>query len=121
MTERPAGSGPADAIDDRSRRRPRAYGVTMNAIDQTLYDAFGQRQIATVFGPLTQYHVVLEVDPALRNDPDILGKILRHRRGVAGQQHRSAEQRHRQRASRRPPRRCRCRPSRGSSGAWRRW
>jgi multidrug efflux pump len=47
----------------------------MNTIDQTLYDAFGQRQIATVFGPLTQYHVILEVDPALRSDPDILGKI----------------------------------------------
>ena len=51
------------------------FGLTMDAIDQTLYDAFGQRQIATVFSPLTQYHVVLEVDPAFRNDPSILDKI----------------------------------------------
>ncbi len=76
----------ADVADDRQdaglqmfinidRQTAAAYGVTMNTIDQTLYDAFGQRQIATVFGPLTQYHVILEVDPALRSDPDILGKI----------------------------------------------
>ena len=51
------------------------YGVTLDQIDQTLYDAFGQRQIATVFGPLTQYHVILEVDPAFRSDPGILDKI----------------------------------------------
>jgi hydrophobe/amphiphile efflux-1 (HAE1) family protein len=76
----------ADVADDRQdsglqmsisidRQMAAAYGVTMNAIDQTLYDAFGQRQIATVFGPLTQYHVILEVDPALRNSPDILDQI----------------------------------------------
>jgi hydrophobe/amphiphile efflux-1 (HAE1) family protein len=76
----------ADVTDDRQdsglqmsieidRQTAAAYGVTMNSIDQTLYDAFGQRQIATVFGPMTQYHVVLEVEPALRGDPDILGKI----------------------------------------------
>jgi multidrug efflux pump subunit AcrB len=77
----------ADVTDDRQdaglqmsisidRQTAAGYGVTMNTIDQTLYDAFGQRQIATVFGPLTQYHVILEVDPVLRNDPDILGKIF---------------------------------------------
>jgi hydrophobe/amphiphile efflux-1 (HAE1) family protein len=51
------------------------FGITMNAVDQTLYDAFGQRQIATVFTSLTQFHVVLEVGPAFRNDPGILDKI----------------------------------------------
>jgi multidrug efflux pump len=77
----------ADVADDRQdaglqisieidRQLAASYGVTMSAIDQTLYDAFGQRQIATVFGPLTQYHVILEVDPVLRSDPDILGKIF---------------------------------------------
>jgi multidrug efflux pump len=76
----------ADVADDRQdeglqmsiaidRQRAASYGISLNAIDQTLYDAFGQRQIATVFGPLTQYHVILETDPKLRNDPDILGKI----------------------------------------------
>ena len=64
----------ADVADDRQdeglqmsiaidRQRAASYGISLNAIDQTLYDAFGQRQIATVFGPLTQYHVILEVDP----------------------------------------------------------
>ena len=38
-------------------------GVTGQAIDNTLYDAFGQRQISTMFTQLNQYHVVLEVDP----------------------------------------------------------
>jgi multidrug efflux pump len=51
------------------------FGVTMSAIDQTLYDAFGQRQIATVYSSLTQYHVVLEVMPEFRSDPAILDKI----------------------------------------------
>lgn len=51
------------------------YGITLSTIDQTLYDAFGQRQIATIYGPLTQYHVVMEVDPASYQDPTILDKI----------------------------------------------
>ncbi|HZS85177.1 MAG TPA: efflux RND transporter permease subunit [Stellaceae bacterium] len=57
------------------RKAAARYGVTLGAIDQTLYDAFGQRQIATVFSPVTQYHVILEVDPAFRDDPRILDKI----------------------------------------------
>ena len=62
----------AVAIDREAAAR---FGVTLNAIDQTLYDAFGQRQIATVFATLTQYHVILELDPAFRSDPNILDKI----------------------------------------------
>jgi multidrug efflux pump len=48
----------------------------MDAIDQTLYDAFGQRQIAQIYSPVTQYRVILEVDPAFRNDPSILERIF---------------------------------------------
>jgi len=51
------------------------YGVTLGAVDQTLYDAFGQRQIATIYGPLTQYHVILELDPAQRGDVGILNRV----------------------------------------------
>ena len=40
-------------------------GVDMTSIDNTLYDAFGQRQVSTIFTQLNQYHVVLEVDPEL--------------------------------------------------------
>ena len=57
------------------RKAAARFGVTLNAIDNTLYDAFGQRQIATIYSPLTQYHVILEVDPAFRNEPNILEKI----------------------------------------------
>ena len=38
-------------------------GITPQMIDDTLYDAFGQRQISTMFTQLNQYHVVLEVEP----------------------------------------------------------
>ncbi|MEJ0015092.1 MAG: efflux RND transporter permease subunit [Acetobacteraceae bacterium] len=51
------------------------YGVTMSVIDNTLYDAFGQRQIAMVFSPLTQYHVVLEASPSFRTDASVLDRI----------------------------------------------
>ncbi|HKD85398.1 MAG TPA: efflux RND transporter permease subunit [Terriglobales bacterium] len=50
-------------------------GVTASAIDNTLYDAFGQRLVSIMFTQLNQYHVVLEVDPAFAADPDSLKSI----------------------------------------------
>jgi len=47
-------------------------GITPSMIDNTLYDAFGQRQVSTMFTQLNQYHVVLEVDPAFQRDPSDL-------------------------------------------------
>jgi multidrug efflux pump len=47
-------------------------GVLPQAIDDTLYDAFGQRQVSTIFTQLTQYHVILEVAPRFQQDPDAL-------------------------------------------------
>jgi multidrug efflux pump len=44
-------------------------------VDDTLYDAFGQRQVSTIFTQLNQYHVVLETAPAFRDSPDDLGRI----------------------------------------------
>jgi multidrug efflux pump len=52
------------------------YGVTASAIDQALYDAYGQRQISTVFTQLNQYHVVLEVAPPFRSKPPDLGRLF---------------------------------------------
>jgi multidrug efflux pump len=51
--------------------RETAYrlGITPSAIDQTLYDAYGQRQVSTIFTQLNQYHVVLEVDPNFQKNP----------------------------------------------------
>ncbi len=40
-------------------------GITPQLIDNTLYDAFGQRQVSTMYTPLNQYHVVMEVDAAV--------------------------------------------------------
>ena len=51
-------------------------GVTMQAIEDTLYDAFGQRQISTIFGQSNQYRVVLEADPSWQANPDSL-RLLR--------------------------------------------
>jgi multidrug efflux pump subunit AcrB len=60
---------------DIDRDAASRLGLTANTIDQTLYDAFGQRQIATIFTDTTQYKVVLEVAPQFRGDPATLAKI----------------------------------------------
>ncbi len=58
-----------------NRQATARMGVAMNEIDRTPYDAFGRRQIATVYSPLTQYHVIFEVDPSYRDDPAVLDRI----------------------------------------------
>ena len=50
-------------------------GILPADIDNTLYDAYGQRQVSTIFTQLNQYHVVLEVDPQFQQDPDALKNI----------------------------------------------
>jgi multidrug efflux pump len=50
-------------------------GVSMQAVQNTLYDAFGQRQISTIFGQANQYRVVLEADPAWQADPASLQRL----------------------------------------------
>jgi hydrophobe/amphiphile efflux-1 (HAE1) family protein len=52
------------------------FGIQPQAIDDTLYDAFGQRQVVQYFTQLSQYNVVLEVDPKLQEDPAALSKIF---------------------------------------------
>ena len=52
------------------------FGITTAAIDQTLYDAYGQRQISTMFTQLNQYHVVLEVQPAFEKNPSNLNDLF---------------------------------------------
>ncbi len=51
-------------------------GLTLSAIDNTLYDAFGQRQVSTIYTSLTQHHVVLEASPRYQLDPASLDKIF---------------------------------------------
>jgi multidrug efflux pump len=47
-------------------------GLVMSQIDNALYDAFGQRQVSTIYSAINQYHVVLEVAPRFWQDPSIL-------------------------------------------------
>jgi multidrug efflux pump len=50
-------------------------GVTASQIDNTLYDAFGQRQVSTIYKDLNQYHVVMEVSPSFWQSPETLRDI----------------------------------------------
>ncbi len=50
-------------------------GISPQLIDQTLYDAFGQRQVTTLYTQLNQYHVVLEALPSFQTNPDKLHNI----------------------------------------------
>ncbi len=50
-------------------------GITPAQIDNALYDAFGQREISTIYQKLNQYHVVLEVDPRFKSTPDSLNSV----------------------------------------------
>jgi multidrug efflux pump len=52
------------------------FGITPSSIDQSLYDAYGQRQISTIFTQLNQYHVVLEVLPEFRTVPEDLRNVF---------------------------------------------
>jgi hydrophobe/amphiphile efflux-1 (HAE1) family protein len=56
-------------------------GVNPNLIENTLYDAFGQRYITEIYGQLNTYHVVLEVEPAYQQDSDALSRIYVHGSG----------------------------------------
>jgi hydrophobe/amphiphile efflux-1 (HAE1) family protein len=57
--------------------RDAAYrlGLSMGLIDQTLYDAFGQRQVGTIYTSSHQYKVILEVQPQFQDDPTALSRI----------------------------------------------
>jgi multidrug efflux pump len=50
-------------------------GIAMADVDNTLYDAFGQRQVSTIFTQLNQYHVVMEVGQNFQTDPGVLNNL----------------------------------------------
>src|ERR1700687_4628665 len=60
------------AIDRDTASR---LGIQPQQIDETLYDAFGQRQVSTIYTQLNQYHVVMEVDPVYQNSPDAVQSL----------------------------------------------
>jgi HAE1 family hydrophobic/amphiphilic exporter-1 len=67
------------------RNQAARYGITPQVIDDTLYDAFGQRQIAQYFTQLSSYYVVMEVLPSLQGDPNSLQRIFLHSPSTGGE------------------------------------
>jgi multidrug efflux pump len=76
----------ADTNSDQQNRGLQAYlqydrataarfGISPQLIDNTLYDAFGQRQVSTMYTPLNQYHVVMEAAPEYWQNPEFLKQI----------------------------------------------
>ena len=63
----------ADLTIDRSTAS--RLGIALQSIDNTLYDAYGQRQVSTIFTQLNQYHVILDVAPEFSQDTPALGDL----------------------------------------------
>ena len=85
----------ADANSDQQNRGLQAYvqydrqtaarfGISPQLIDATLYDAFGQRQVSTMYKAINQYHVIMEAAPEYWQNPEFLSEI--YVRSPGGQQ-----------------------------------
>jgi multidrug efflux pump len=70
-----AQEGGLRAALDINRQRAGQLGVSLQAVTDTLNDAFAQRQISTIYGQANQYRVVLEAMPMYQRDPSILSKL----------------------------------------------
>jgi multidrug efflux pump len=73
VTDQQLGGEAESVVIDRATAS--RFGVTPSIIDNTLYDAFGQRQINTMYTQLNQYHVILEADPKFQLNPQKLNDI----------------------------------------------
>jgi multidrug efflux pump len=63
----------SDLVIDRETAA--RLGITVSQIDNTLYDAFGQRQVSTIYAAKNQYHVVMEVAPRYWQNPETLKDV----------------------------------------------
>ncbi len=79
--QQPGGLAVSLQIDRASASR---LGIAPTTIDNTLYDAFGQRQINTMYTQLNQYHVILEAQPQFQVDPNKLNKLYIQSNSAAG-------------------------------------
>ena len=62
---------------DVDREKAAVYGITIDQVRQELFNAFGTRQVATIYTPSNDYQVILETKPEFRTDPSSLVEDLR--------------------------------------------
>jgi multidrug efflux pump len=79
--QQPGGLAVSLVIDRPTASR---LGIAPTTIDNTLYDAFGQRQINTMYTQLNQYHVILESEPQFQLDPNKLNKLYIQSNAASG-------------------------------------
>jgi multidrug efflux pump len=79
--QQPGGLAVSLVIDRATASR---LGIAPTTIDNTLYDAFGQRQINTMYTQLNQYHVILESEPQFQQDPNKLNKLYIQANAASG-------------------------------------
>jgi multidrug efflux pump len=79
--QQPGGLAVSLVIDRPTASR---LGIAPTTIDNTLYDAFGQRQVNTMYTQLNQYHVILEAEPQFQLDPGKLNKMYIQANSAAG-------------------------------------
>jgi hydrophobic/amphiphilic exporter-1 (mainly G- bacteria), HAE1 family len=60
---------------DIDRNKASALGVSAQSIESTLYDAYGQRQVSTIYAPTNQYWVVMELEPRYQTDASVLSLL----------------------------------------------
>jgi hydrophobic/amphiphilic exporter-1 (mainly G- bacteria), HAE1 family len=68
---------------DIDRKQGASRGVTVSQIETALGDAFGSRQISTIYSPTNEYQVIMEVKPEFQQDPTALGRLYIHGSGGA--------------------------------------
>mgnify|MGYP001583414794 CR=1 FL=1 len=67
--------GNPQVLIEIDRQRASALGVTATQIENTLYNAYGQRQVSNIYTPSNQYWVILELDPRFQSDPSALSLL----------------------------------------------
>ena len=68
---------------DIDRNKAYALGVSAQSIESTLYDAYGARQVSTIYAPSNQYWVVMELEPRYQTDPSVLSMLYVRANGGA--------------------------------------
>src|SRR5437879_13059842 len=62
-------------VVDIDRDKAHSLGVTASQIENALYDAYGQRQVSTIYAPVNQYWVIMELMPEFQRDPSALALL----------------------------------------------